>query len=122
MPSAGGAPTREGERQIDFVLGDRFGSSCAPYLTGLVEDTLCSFGYEVVRNAPYAGGFVAASIGRPSRGVHVLQIEINRALYLDERRIARTDGFEGLRKAMTSLIERLSLVQAEYLWTAQAAE
>ena len=92
MPSAGGAPFRSGEPRIDFVLGDRFGSSCAPFVTEIAEDTLASLDYEVARNAPYAGGFVAASYGRPKKGVHVLQIEINRALYLDERRIARTEG------------------------------
>ena len=85
MPSAGGAPFREGEPQIDFVLGDRFGSSCAPSVTHFAEETLCGQDYEVARNAPYAGGFVASSYGRPKNGVHVLQIEINRALYLDER-------------------------------------
>jgi N-formylglutamate amidohydrolase len=59
MPSAGGAPFRTGAPKIDFVLGDRFGSSCAPTVTMLAEETLCSLGYEVARNAPYAGGFVA---------------------------------------------------------------
>ena len=88
MPSAGGAPLRTGERQLDFILGDRFGSSCAPYITALAEETLEADDYVVARNAPYAGGFVAASYGRPKDGVHVLQIEINRALYLDEKRIA----------------------------------
>jgi len=122
MPSAGGAPLRENEPQIDFVLGDRFGSSCAPSLTALVEDTLAGLDYEVARNAPYAGGFVASSYGRPKQGVHVLQVEINRALYLDEKRIARTEGFGVLRKAMTRLISVVTGLQADSLWAAQAAE
>ncbi len=122
MPSAGGAPFRSGEAPIDFVLGDRFGSSCAPFITELTEETLCGLDYEVARNAPYAGGFVAASYGRPVKGVHILQIEINRALYLDERRITRTTGFDHLRKTMTRLIERLTKLRAEDLWAAQAAE
>ena len=122
MPSAGGAPFREGEPRIDFVLGDRFGSSCAPSVTHLAEDALSGQNYEVARNAPYAGGFVASSYGRPRNGVHVLQIEINRALYLDERRIARTAGFEVLRKNMNVLIEQLALLRAGDLWVAQAAE
>ena len=122
MPSAGGAPFRSGEPRIDFVLGDRFGSSCAPFVTETAEDTLASLDYEVARNAPYAGGFVAASYGRPKKGVHVLQIEINRALYLDERRITRTEGFEKLRSAMRLLIERLTALRAEDVWAAQAAE
>jgi len=122
MPSAGGAPFRAGEPQIDLVLGDRFGSSCAPSITDLAEGTLGALGYEVTRNAPYAGGYVAASYGRPKSGVHVLQIEINRALYLDEKRIARTSGFEELRHAMRTLIGRLTDLRADDLWYAQAAE
>jgi len=122
MPSAGGAPFRVGEPQIDLVLGDRFGSSCAPSITDLAEGALGALGYEVTRNAPYAGGYVAASYGRPKSGVHVLQIEINRALYLDEKRIARTSGFEELRHAMRTLIGRLTDLRADDLWYAQAAE
>lgn len=122
MPAAGGAPFRAGEPPIDFVLGDRFGSSCAPMVTQLAEETLNDLGFETARNAPYAGGFVAAAYGRPGKGVHVLQIEINRRLYLDERRIARTDGFDALRRAMTELIARLATIRSDDLWTAQAAE
>ena len=122
MPSAGGAPFRPGEPRIDFVLGDRFGSSCAPSIIRFVEDLLTGFGYQVARNAPYAGGYVASSYGRPRGGVHALQIEINRALYLDERRIARTEGFEPLRRNMITLMERLASFDADDLRVAQAAE
>ena len=122
MPSAGGAPFRPGEPRIDFVLGDRFGSSCAPSIVRYVEDLLTGFGYQVARNAPYAGGYVASSYGRPRNGVHALQIEINRALYLDERRIARTDGFDQLRRNMLLLMERLTAFDADDLRIAEAAE
>jgi N-formylglutamate amidohydrolase len=122
MPSAGGAPFRPGEPRIDFVLGDRFGSSCAPSVVRFVEDSLAGFGYQVARNAPYAGGYVASSYGRPRSGVHALQIEINRALYLDERRIARTEGFDLLRRNMTTLMGRLTSFDADDLRCAQAAE
>ncbi|MCG8539059.1 MAG: N-formylglutamate amidohydrolase, partial [Clostridia bacterium] len=122
MPSAGGAPMRAGERRIDFVLGDRFGSSCAPSITLLAEQTLASMDYEVARNTPYAGGYVASAYGRPKAGVHVLQIEINRALYLDERKIARNEGFNRLRKNMLILVEKLAALRLEHLWAPQAAE
>ena len=122
MPSAGGAPFRPGEPRIDFVLGDRFGSSCAPSIVRFVEDSLSGFGYQVARNAPYAGGYEASSYGRPRSGVHALQIEINRALYLDERRIARTEGFDLLRRNMTTLMGRLTSFDADDLRCAQAAE
>ncbi len=122
MPSAGGAPFRDGDRAIDFVLGDRFGASCAPGVPAIVEQVLGASGYLVSRNAPYAGGHVASAYGRPSDGVHVLQIEINRALYLDERRIARTSGFERLRRDLHKLAAELSRISPSALRPAQAAE
>lgn len=122
MPSAGVAPLRDGERRIDFVLGDRFGASCASSLVSLVELTLSGMGYAVSRNAPYAGGFVAAAYGRPIEGVHVLQIEINRALYLDEQRLARTAGFEALKADMKRLMGDLARLDPAVLKPAQAAE
>ncbi len=122
MPSAGGAPLRPGDRPIDFVLGDRFGASCAPAVTEIADATLTELGYETARNAPYAGGYVAASYGRPAKGVHVLQIEINRALYLDEKRITRTDAFDSLRASMTTLTQRLTSLDRDSLWMTQAAE
>lgn len=122
MPSAGGAPYRTGDKPIDFVLGDRFGASCSMMLTEMVDETLIGLGYETARNAPYAGGYVAASFGRPVTGVHVLQIEINRALYLDENKITRTENFERLRKSMIALIKQLTKLRGADLWSAQAAE
>ncbi|MFN0024792.1 MAG: N-formylglutamate amidohydrolase [Parvularculaceae bacterium] len=122
MPSAGALPFRDTERPLDFVLGDRFGSSCSGAVTACVEETLAGLGYQVSRNAPYAGGHVASAYGRPLEGVHVLQIEINRALYLDERRIARTDGFDRLREALTILIRELCRLSPAALRPAQAAE
>lgn len=122
MPSAGGAPMRPGERSIDFVLGDRFGASCAPAVTEIADATLTGMGYETARNAPYAGGYVAASYGRPVTGVHVLQIEINRALYLDEKRITRTEAFDELRTSIITMIKRLTNIDRDALWMTQAAE
>lgn len=122
MPSAGGAPFREGDRPIDIVLGDRFGTACAGGLTSLAEQTLTAAGFHVSRNAPYAGGYVATAYGRPSAGVHVLQIEINRGLYLDEKKFQRAAGFETLRAAMTGLIAELARIAPASLRPAQAAE
>ena len=99
MPSAAARPTRGG-RIADFVLGDRFGASCAPALTALVEGELRRLGYEVARNAPYAGGYTAEAYGDPASGVHVLQVEINRALYLNEADLHPSAGFERLRTSL----------------------
>ena len=88
----------------------------------LVEQALAASGYLVSRNAPYAGGHVASAYGRPAEGVHVLQIEINRRLYLDEKRIARTDGFDRLRRNLQKLVADLAHMPPAALRPAQAAE
>jgi N-formylglutamate amidohydrolase len=84
MPSGAAGPAR---RAPDFVLGDRYGAACSSGVTRLVERELEARGYVVARNAPYAGGWTTARYGRPAEGLHALQIEINRALYLDEKRL-----------------------------------
>lgn len=88
----------------DMVLGDRFGAACAPAITRLVERDLEARGYRVARNAPYAGGYTTEFYGRPSKGVHALQIELNRALYLDEQALAPHQGFDRLRTDLSALV------------------
>jgi len=91
----------------DFVLGDRFGASCDIKLTRFLKEALASTGHEVHVNRPYAGGFITEHYGRPGRGFHALQIEINRALYLDESTFARSKGFEALAATLSRVFERL---------------
>lgn len=98
----------------DIVLGDRFGSSCSARLTSLVERFFRREGLTVARNAPYAGGYTTRKYGRPRRGIHVLQIEINRALYMNELTIERTRGFDTLQNQISGLCgEILTLAQLE---------
>ena len=105
MPSVGGPLDRDrGHERADIVLGDRFGASCAEPLVEGVEAVLVDLGYRVARNVPYAGGFTTEHYGRPQDGVHALQIEINRALYMDERRIRRHEGMKRLVGDMTAMI------------------
>ena len=111
MPSAAAAQARSG-KGCDMVLGDRFGAACSPLLTRLVEQTLEAMGYRTVRNAPYAGGYTTEHYGRPIKGVHALQIEINRSLYLDE---ATTEPTEGLARLADDL-ERLTQTLADADW------
>lgn len=92
----------------DFVLGDRFGSSCTGQLTSLVERTLRKAGFSVVRNAPYAGGFTTRKYGRPKQHVHALQIEINRRLYLDEAQVTAIDAMAALSHQLDGLMENIS--------------
>jgi len=91
----------------DFVLGDRFGVSCDVKLTRFLKETLAATGHEVQINRPYAGGFITEHYGRPSRGFHALQVEINRALYLDEATFARTKGFASLTATLARAFARL---------------
>ena len=91
----------------DFVLGDRFGTSCMPELTDCAAATLHRLGYTVCRNKPYAGGFITEHYGRPARGLHALQIEINRGLYMDEQRLEPHRGFERLSSDLCVLAESL---------------
>ena len=83
----------EGGARPDIVVGDRFGTSASRALTDLATGLLRERGFAVTRNKPYAGGFVTEHYGRPARGLHALQIEINRGLYMDEVTYARRPGF-----------------------------
>jgi N-formylglutamate amidohydrolase len=105
MPSVGSAlHADEGQRRADVILGDRFGTSCAPGLIDAVERTFQALGYRVVRNQPYAGGFITEHYGQPAKGVHVLQIELNRGLYLDEVRLEKKAGFDRLATHLEDVI------------------
>lgn len=90
--------------RADFVLGDRFGSSCSGELTRFAARLLKRMGYAVAINKPYAGGYITEHYGRPSQGLHAIQIEINRALYMDEGAFARSAGFSELRHTLERLI------------------
>lgn len=113
MPSVGGPMERDaGRERVDFVLGDCFASSCAAHVVERVECILTDMGYAVARNTPYSGGFVTQHYGRPGDGIHALQIEVNRGLYMDERAIERSAGFERLRQDLTRLIRELGGARA----------
>jgi N-formylglutamate amidohydrolase len=117
MPSGDEAHGRPSGPQgrPDIVLGDRYGTSCARGLTERVETTLRAMGYRVARNRPYAGAFITTNYGRPEMGVHALQIEINRALYMDERRMTRSPGLARLRTDLGRLIEALGAIESDEL-------
>jgi len=107
MPAAAArAGGRDGP--CDMVLGDRFGAACAGIVTQRVERELEAMGYKVARNAPYAGGYTTEHYGRPARRTHALQIEINRALYLDEARLTPTEGFARLKADLEKLIAAMA--------------
>lgn len=89
----------------DIVLGDRHGMSASAEIIDMASGLLRNAGFTVVRNKPYAGGFITEHYGRPLKGFHALQIEINRALYMNEATLELTSGFQTLR----TLIGRFAL-------------
>lgn len=104
MPATSMAP----KVAADFVLGDAHGTTCSPQAIRIVEEGLIGLGYTVRRNDPYAGGYITRHYGRPREGVHALQVEISRTLYMDETRIERLDCFGAVRATITTLIAALA--------------
>ena len=102
------ARRRGAARGVDVVLGDCHGSACHPAVADTAEAALAGLGYAVIRNAPYSGGFTTRHYGRPEAGVHALQIEVNRALYLDEERLRPTDGVAPLARDLARLVAALA--------------
>jgi N-formylglutamate amidohydrolase len=96
-----------GRLRPDIVLGDRYGTSCSSALTDFAASLLSGFGYSVSRNKPYAGGFITEHYGQPARGLHAVQVEFNRHLYMDERSLERTAGFARLSGDLTRLLAAL---------------
>jgi N-formylglutamate amidohydrolase len=99
---------------VDVVIGDRYGASCPEEVTGFVEDLLRSHGLRVVRNKPYAGGFITQNYGSPMLGRNALQIEINRALYMHETRFEKNANFEALQKTLAQTIQSLLETLVEF--------
>lgn len=93
--------------EVDFILGDCYGGACADAVTSHAESFLLQAGATVRRNNPYSGGYVTQTYGRPAEGVHVLQLEINRRLYVDEASLAPNAGFAATRDLLCSLIASL---------------
>jgi len=104
MPSN---PVADQGGRPDFVLGDRFGTSCSGELTRLAASQLQALGHVVTLNKPYAGGYITEHYGRPHKAQHVLQIEINRALYMDEGNFEKSAGFDALRRSLETMVQAL---------------
>jgi N-formylglutamate deformylase len=119
MPSTAGQ--RDERPRPEFVIGDRYGTSCVGVVSETVEQTLRALGYTVSRNKPYAGGFITEHYGNPAAGLHAIQLEINRALYMDERRYERTPGFAHLAADLDTLAVRLGEIPLEELRPYRAA-
>src|SRR5256885_4192701 len=119
MPSIG--VSRDEPRRPDVVIGDRYGTSCAALLPDMVEETMRRLGYSVGRNKPYAGGFITQHFRHPAFGLPTIQLELNRAIYMDERRRERGPRFAQVVADFASLADALAAVPFGDLGPFQAA-
>ena len=119
MPSIG--VSRDEPRRPDVVIGDRYGTSCAALLADTVEENMRALGYSVGRNKPYAGGFITEHYGNPASGLHTVQLELNRAIYMDERRRERGPRFQQVAMDFAALADALATVPLSDLGPFQAA-
>jgi len=99
---------RGGVRRPDVVLGDRFGASASREITERIEAAFTRAGLCVMRNTPFAGAYVTQAYGRPPRGRHAVQVEIDRALYMDERMITPNSDFEAFSALMAGIVADLA--------------
>ena len=119
MPSIAGS--RDERPRADIVLGDRYGTSCVALVADTVETALQEAGYSVSRNKPYAGGFITEHYGNPPAGLHAIQLEINRALYMDERKYEPIASFGRLAGDLETLADCLAAIPLEELRPYRAA-
>ena len=97
---------------LDIVLGDRFGASAAPWVVEALESALLARGYRVRRNKPYAGGYITEHYGAPAAGRHAVQIEVNRALYMDEARMVKLERAAELAESLKAAAESVGGARA----------
>lgn len=97
-----------GSKTPEVVLGDRFGAACSPEIMDRVESAFAASGLRVARNAPFAGAYITQNYGRPSKKQHVVQVEIDRALYMDEKTIRPTGNFGDLRRILSGVMAEIA--------------
>ena len=95
-------------RRPEVVIGDRFGASARGEIVDRIEAAFTAVGLSVVRNTPFAGAYVAQHYGRPAKGRHAVQIEIDRSLYMNEQLIRPNGNFESFRRLIRSVVADLT--------------
>ncbi len=100
--------TRSGATRPEIVIGDRFGAAASVEIVERVEASFAAAGLVVTRNAPFAGAFTTQHYGRPSRGQHAIQIEIDRGIYMDERTIRPNANFQAFRKLLRGVVAEIA--------------
>lgn len=102
------AVTARNAARPDVVLGDRFGASCHSEIVDAVAAVFSRAGLRVARNAPFAGAYIAQCYGMPSAGQHVVQVEVDRGLYLDETRVALRTDFAAFQHLMDKAVAEIA--------------
>lgn len=109
MPSSGHSIAGKADnQQVDVVLGNKYGKTCAFELMQFVDSHLKSLNLVVRQNYPYAGGYTTQHYGNPGRSIHTLQIEVNRAIYMNEETITRNENYTALKKKLSNLLNALA--------------
>lgn len=99
---------RTGVRTPEVVLGDRFGAASSPVVMDVIEQAFLDEGLNVSRNVPFAGAYTAQHYGRPSRRQHVIQVEIDRSLYMNEAMIRPNSHFRAMQDAISRVISKIT--------------
>ncbi|SLN68162.1 N-formylglutamate amidohydrolase [Aquimixticola soesokkakensis] len=102
-------------RRPEIVIGDRFGAAASRDVVEMVETAFQRAGFQVARNTPFAGAYTAHHYGRPSLGQHAVQIEIDRSLYMDERRIEPKPEFVEVKAALMQASAQIARYGGEAL-------
>lgn len=110
MPHEAIEAISHGGPRPDVVLGDRFGAAADGEIVERIEAIIAGAGLTVARNAPFAGAFTAQNYGRPSRNQHVVQIEIDRALYMDEATVTRKENFAELQAVLRDVTAEIAAI------------
>ena len=101
---------RQGMKRPDVVLGDRFGAAAGSDVVDRIEAAFISAGFNVTRNTPFAGAYITQAYGRPLRGQHAVQIELDRSLYMNEALVQPNDNFEDVQKALQTVVAEIALI------------
>lgn len=109
------AVVQPGKPRPDVVLGDRFGASASGALVEQIESIFLEAGLRVSRNAPFAGAYITQHYGRPSRGMHAVQIEVDRSLYLNEGAVTPNANFDAFRNVLSNIVGQIAEIGAHRL-------
>ncbi|UWR22157.1 N-formylglutamate amidohydrolase [Sulfitobacter sp. S190] len=101
---------RKGMRRPDVVLGDRFGAAAGGEVVDRIEAAFSAAGFTVTRNAPFAGAYITQAYGKPAKGQHAVQVEIDRSLYMNEQLIRPNGDFETVQAALQSVVAEVAQI------------